>query len=230
MSVSMRTYGTRVMPLALALSAAASAAAAAKCPPVLMPALPGGEPETVVWLVDGVIPPTVTLTDEEIEARTTVDLQGRRMGPMRVQLISAPDAADVHDVRIVCWNPQTGRIQPGPGVQVIDVITVGLVASTRAPLEALVAAQDAYLAEHSRYATDLADLVRFGLPRDAELDFTSTDGGWSARTPAGDISYRCAVHVGDATAGEAGSAGDVTCERDDANANRAMSERYAAGL
>jgi hypothetical protein len=31
MSVSMRTYGTRVMPLALALSAAASAAAAAKC-------------------------------------------------------------------------------------------------------------------------------------------------------------------------------------------------------
>lgn len=110
------------------------------------------------------------------------------------------------------------------------MITVGLVESTRAPLEALVAAQDAYLAEHSRYATDLADLVRFGLPRDVELDFTSTDGGWSARTPAGDIAYRCAVHFADAAAGAGVPTGGITCERDDAKANRALSERYAAAL
>jgi hypothetical protein len=67
---------------------------------------------------------TRVVTDEEMEAGaalaseargTTQAGDGRRLvrvpaGPMRVQPVLELDAVDLHDVRIVCWNPRTGRI------------------------------------------------------------------------------------------------------------------------
>ena len=101
------------------------------------------------------------------------------------------------------------------------LLTTHLVESTRGPIEGLVKAQDAYFAEHSRYAHSLEDLVDFGVPEDAMLEFSSTSAGWSAATPGGDVAYRCfAQHTA------AGSRA-VWCEHG-AKGDRVMREWYEA--
>ncbi len=115
-------------------------------------------------------------------------------------------ASDVHSIVIKCWNPATGEFQPrgganviSVGAAVISVWTKGFVESTRAPIEGLLRAQEAHFSQHSRYAQSLDDLVGFGVPRDAMLEFSATSEGWSAVTARDDVAYRCFVYSGNAT-------------------------------
>ena len=98
------------------------------------------------------------------------------------------DASDVHSVRVTCWNPATGEIGGGVGLPLIVVLTKRLVESTRAPIEDLLRAQEAYFSQHSRYAQSLDDLRAVGVPQDVMLEFfaTPTDlNGTSASNRAG---------------------------------------------
>ena len=163
------------LPLTLAfvaLSLVSAEGAAAKCSPEL--AWPGLGLNDAVILVDG----SVVLSGvEELDEM----------------------ASDVHSIVIKCWNPATGEFQPRGGANVISVWTKGFVESTRAPIEALLRAQEAYFSQHSRYAQSLDDLVGFGVPRDAMLEFSATSEGWSAVTARDDVAYRCFVYSGNAT-------------------------------
>ena len=108
-------------------------------------------------------------------------------------------ASDVHSIVIKCWNPATGEFQPRGGANVISVWTKGFVESTRAPIEGLLRAQEEHFSQFSRYAQSLDDLVAFGVPHDAMLEFSATSEGWSAVTARDDVAYRCFVYSGNAT-------------------------------
>jgi len=157
----------------VALSLVFVEGAAAKCSPQL--AWPGLGLNDAVILVDG-----------------SVVLSG-------VEELNEMDASDLHSIVIKCWNPATGEFQARGGASVISVWTKGFVESTRAPIEALLRAQEAYFSQHSRYAQSLDDLVEFGVPEDAMLEFSATSEGWSAVTARDDVAYRCFVYSGNAT-------------------------------
>ena len=178
--------------------------AAAKCSPQMaMPGLERGEPVT---LKDGLIVGTGILGDLFAE----ID-----------------DPSNVHSGGIICWNPATGEFQPGGGISVIAIWTNGFVESTRAPIEALLQAQEAYFSQHSRYAQSLDDLVAFGVPQDAMLEFSGTSTGWSATTPRDDVAYRCFVYSGNATPELAEmKEHEVVCQTENAKASRALREMY----
>ena len=99
--------------------------------------------------------------------------------------------------------------------------------STRAPIEALLRAQEAYFSEHSRYAQSLDDLVEFGVPEDAMLEFSATSNGWSATTPRDDVDYRCFVYSGNATPELTEmKEHEVVCQPEKAKASRELREMY----
>ncbi len=164
------------LPLTLAfvaLGLVSAKGAAAKC--FSRMAWPGLELNDAVILVDG-----------------SVVLSG-------VEELNEMDASDVHSLVIQCWNPATGEFQPRGGANVISVWTKGFVASTRAPIEGLLRAQEEHFSQFSRYAQSLDELVGFGVPRDAMLEFSATSEGWSAVTARDDVAYRCFVYSGNAT-------------------------------
>ena len=176
--------------------------AAAKCSPQM--AWPGLEPTAPVIFLDGSV---VLSGGEELN----------EIYP-----------SDVHSLEIhLCWNPATGEFQPRGGVSVIAVWTNGFVASARAPIESLLRAQEVYFRQHSRYAQSLDDLVAFGVPQDAMLEFSGTSTGWSATTPRDDVAYRCFVYSGNATPELAEmKEHEVVCQTENAKASRALREMY----
>ncbi len=137
------------------------------------------------------------------------------------------DPESILSIEIICWNPETGEIGGGGGLSIIAIWTKGFVESTRAPIEALLRAQQAYFSHHSRYAQSLDDLVGFGVPEDAMLEFSATSTGWSATTPRDDVDYRCFVFSGNATPELAEmKEHEVVCQTENAKASRALRERY----
>ncbi len=178
----MRLSRTDLLPVLtiVALSLVSAEGVAAKCSQMAWPGLERGVP---VFIVDGSI-----MVPEMRAGNEAPALGGRVEGPAplpRAQSGSAinirpfdfdlPDAiddpSDIHSLEITCWNPKTGEIGGGGGVNVIRILTKSFVESTRAPIEALLRAQEAYFSQHSRYAQSLDDLVGFGVPRDAMLEF-----------------------------------------------------------
>ena len=164
--------GTLIPVAVVALSLVSAEGVAAKCRPQMT--WPGVGPNEAVVQVDGSV---VLWGTEELDGM---------------------DASEVHSLTIICWNPATGEIGGGGGLPVIVVMTKHFVESTRAPIEALLRAQKAHFSQHSSYAQSLDDLVGFGLPQDAMLEFSATSAGWSAATPRDDVAYRCFVFSGNA--------------------------------
>ncbi len=182
---------------------------AAKCSPQMT--WPGAERGEPVTLMDGLIVGT---------------------GQLALATLGIDDQADIHSLDLICWNPATGEFyNPGPGtgggINVFLLLTTRFVKSTRAPIEALLRAQEAYFSQHSRYAQSLDDLVGFGVARDAMLEFSATSTGWSATTPRDDVDYRCFVFSGNATPELAEmKEHEVVCQTENAKASRALRERY----
>ena len=198
----MRLSRTHLVPVAVvALSLVSAESAAAKCPSRIQ--MPGVGPNGAVVVVDG---SAVVSGSEELDGM---------------------DPSNIHSIELTCWNPATGEFGGGGGVPIIRIHSKGLVESTRAPIEALLRAQEAYISQHSRYARSLDDLVEFGLPRDSMLEFSATLTGWSATTPRQDVDYRCFVYSGDAPQELAGiKEHAIVCQSEAAKANRALREMY----
>ena len=209
----MRLSRSTLVPVAvIALSLIAVETVAAKCSPQM--AWPGLERGAPVIILDG------SIVGTGMQARSD---DGVLYSPVLEEL----DPESILSIEIICWNPETGEFQPGGGVSIIAIWTKGLVESTRAPIEVLLRAQQAYFSQHSRYAQGLDDLVGFGVPRDAMLEFSATSTGWSATTPRDDVDYRCFVYSGDApqelTEMEEH---EVVCQLERAKASRALQEMY----
>ena len=199
--------GTLVPVAVVALSLISAEGVAAKCSREIQ--MPGFEPGEPVVFLDGLFVPNGFNVPGESSALDEVD----------------PD--DVLTLRIACWNPATGEVEISVGVPVILVWTKSVMESTRTPIRDLLRAQQAYFSQHSRYARRLGDLVGFGLPRGAMLEFSATSAGWSATTPGGDVAHRCSVFSGNATQALAGMMEHkVVCQPEEGKVNRAMREMY----
>ncbi len=189
---------------------------AAKCPNRMQ--MPGLAFNDAVVLVDGAVVPI-----RMIERILTAEGLLRPQGPDDI------DPDDIHSMEITCWNPATGEFGGGVGVPIIRIHSKGLVESTRAPIEALLRAQEAYFSQHSRYAQSLDDLVGFGVPRDAMLEFSATSTGWSATTPRDDVDNRCFVYSGSAVPAVFGmKEHEIVCQPEKAKVSRALLEMYEA--
>ena len=200
------------LPLTLvfvALSLVSAEGIAAKCYRTAQ--MPGFGPNDAVVLLDGSIVPNAG----------SVASGGLTMDQLGIE------ASDIHSMEVTCWNPETGKFEGVGGVPAVRIRTKGLVESTRAPIEGLLRAQEAYFSQHSRYAHSLDDLVTFGVPRDAMLEFSATSTGWSAATPRDGVAYRCFVFSGDAPQELDGAEQhEVVCQPDAAKANPALREMY----
>ena len=136
------------------------------------------------------------------------------------------EAFDIEWAELTCWNPTTGEFG-GVGVPIWSLHTKSFVECTRAPIKGLLRAQQAHFSQHSRYAQSLDDLVEFGVPQDAMLEFTATSAGWSATTPRDDVAYRCFVFSGDAPKELAEvKEHEIVCQAEAAKANPALREMY----
>ncbi len=206
--------GTLVPVAVVALSLISAEGVAAKCSSRIQ--MPGLEFNDAVVLVDGAVVPV-----RMIERILTAEGLLRPQGPDDI------DPDDIHSMEITCWNPATGEFDSGVGVPVIRIHTKGLVDATRAPIEGLLRAQEAHFSQHSRYAHSLDDLVAFGVPRDAMLEFSVTSAGWSATTPRHGVAYRCFVFSGDPRQELAGTKEhEIVCQFEGARAGRLMQEMY----
>ena len=198
------------LPLTLAfvaLSLISAEGVAAKCSSRIQ--MPGLEFNDAVVLLDGSIVPDVGTA---ASGGLTLD--------------EFAEAFDIEWAELTCWNPTTGEFG-GVGVPIWSLHTKSFVESTRAPVEALLRAQEAYFSQHSRYARSLDDLVEFGVPQDAMLEFTATSAGWSATTPRDDVAYRCVVFSGDAAQELAVmNEHEVVCQAEGAKASRLMREMF----
>ena len=200
------------LPLTLAvvaLSLVFAEGAAAKCSSRIQ--VPGLGPNESVLLLDGSIVPSRVVE-----------------GQIFAEGLDEIDPSTIHSIELTCWNPATGEFGGGVvGVPIILVLSKGLVESTRAPIEALLRAQEAHFSQHSRYAQSLDDLVAFGVPQDAMLEFSATSSGWSATTPRDDAAYRCFVDPGNAAPELAGmKQHEVVCQPETARASHALREMY----
>ncbi len=175
--------GTHALVAVVAFGLVSAEDAAAKCSSQMT--WPGLERGAPVLILDG------SIVGTGMQARPD---DGVLYSPVLEEL----DPESIHSLEIICWNPETGEFQPGGGVSIIAIWTKGFVESTRAPIEALLWAQKAHFSQHSSYAQSLDDLVGFGLPQDAMLEFSATSAGWSAATPRDDVAYRCFVFSGNA--------------------------------
>ena len=136
------------------------------------------------------------------------------------------DPSNIGWIEITCWNPKTGKFGGG-GLPVIRIVTKALAESTRAPIEDLLQAQEAYFSQFSRYAQSLDDLMEFGVPEDSMLEFSATLTGWSATTPRDDVDYRCFVYSGDAPQELAKiKEHEIVCQPEKAKVSRALQEMY----
>ena len=222
------------LPLSLAfiaLSLVSAEGVAAKCGPQM--AWPGLERGVPVFIVDGsVMVPEMRAGNEAPALRAPVPRGGTinilEFWPVNVDFPDAfDDPSDIHSIEITCWNPETGEIGRGGGLEVIRILTKSFVESTRAPIEALLRAQEAYFSQHSRYAQSLDDLVGFGVPRDAMLEFSATSTGWSATTPRDDVDNRCFVYSGSAVPAVFGmKEHEIVCQPETARVSRALREVY----
>ncbi len=154
-------------------------------------------------------------------------MQARPDGVLYSPVLEELDPESILSIEIICWNPESGEFRFGGGISIIAIWTKGLEESTRAPIEALLRAQEAYFPQHSRYAQSLDDLRGFGIPEDAMLEFSATATGWSATTPRDDVAYRCFVYSGNATPELAEmKEHEVVCQTENATASRALQEMY----
>jgi hypothetical protein len=136
------------------------------------------------------------------------------------------EAFDIEWAELTCWNPTTGEFG-GVGVPIWSFHTKPFVESTRAPIEALLRAQEAYFSQHSRYARSIDDLVEFGVPEDSMLEFSATLTGWSATTLRDGVAFRCFVYSGDALQELAEmTEHEVVCQSEAAKANPALREMW----
>ncbi len=199
--------GTLVPVAVVALSLASAEGVAAKCSSRIQ--MPGLEFNDAVVLLDGSIVP---------------DVGTAASGGLTLNEFA--EAFDIEWAELTCWNPTTGEFG-GVGVPIWSLHTKSFVESTRAPIEALLRAQEAHFSQHSRYAQSLDDLVGFGVPLDAMLEFSATSTGWSATTPRDDVDYRCFVYSGEAPQELAGmKEHEVVCQSERAKASRALREMY----
>jgi hypothetical protein len=198
------------LPLSLAfvaLTLVFAEGAAAKCTPGAT--WPGLEPGVPVVLVDGSIAATRLRDGERILEEEEID------------------PSTIHSLEVTCWNPRTGEIGGGVGLNVIAIWTNSLAETTRAPIDALLRAQTAYFSQHSRYVQSLDELRGFGIPEDAMLEFSATPTGWSATTPRDDVDYRCFVYSGSAVPAVFGmKEREVVCQPETARVSRALREMY----
>ena len=196
------------LPLTLAvvaLSLISAEDAAAKCFPQL--AWPGLEQGAPVVMLDGSFVGT--------------GMSGEQAG------LEELDPSDIYSIDIICWNPATGEFRTGGGVNVISIVTKRLHESTRAPIEVLLRAQEAYFFKHARYAQSLDDLRGLSIPEDAMLEFSATSSGWSASTPKDDVAYRCFVQPGNAEAALGGmKQHEVVCQPETAQASRVLRDMH----
>ena len=63
-------------------------------------------------------------------------------------------------------------------------------------LRELVAAQDAYFADHSAFSDDLEQLPSLELSPGVTIEVTTHEKGWSATAKHNRLAYRCLVYVG----------------------------------
>ncbi len=204
----MRLSRSTLVPVAVvALSLVSAEGVAAKCSSRIQ--MPGLEFNDAVVLLDGSIVP---------------DVGTAASGGLTLNEFA--EAFDIEWAELTCWNPTTGEFG-GVGVPIWSLHTKSFVESTRAPIEGLLRAQGAYFSEFSRYAQSRVELVVFGLPRDAMLEFSVTSAGWSATTPRDDVAFRCFVFSGDAPKELAEmKEHEIVCQSEAAKANPALREMY----
>ena len=191
----------------MALSLVAAEGVAAKCPNRMQ--MPGLAFNDAVVLLDGSIVP---------------DVGTAASGGLTLNEFA--EAFDIEWAELTCWNPTTGEFG-GVGVPIWSLHTKSFVESTRAPIEALLRAQEAYFSQHSRYARSLDDLVEFGVPEDPMLEFSATLTGWSATTPRDGVAFRCFVYLGDPPQELSEvTEHEVVCQSEAAKANPALREMW----
>lgn len=165
--------------------------------------LPGYASNEGVTVIDGVVVP-----------------RGMREGALSADLEPA-------SIEITCWNPETNTFGQR-GVMVIRVQTQSLVEATQAPLLELIEAQRAFRAEHGRDAPDLASLSGHGLAPEHGLDYETTETGWRASTPEGDVAHRCWATEASASLPNDDGSPALACNRVDALALRSLRAYYEA--
>ena len=189
--------------LALSLIALLAVAPSARKCPTPQAAMPGYGLREVVLVIDGVVFP-----------RDTKDV--------------SLEEEDIESIWIRCWNPATSSFELD-GIPLALVHTKKTFEATRAPLLQLVRAQEEFKARHQRYATDLASLAPFGLPKDVAFEFEATESTWKASTPSAAVTYQCSANA--ASAGSAGADGQpkLDCVPVDTLALRSLRARFDAG-
>ncbi|HUF51337.1 MAG TPA: hypothetical protein VMN60_10910 [Longimicrobiales bacterium] len=107
--------------------------------------------------------------------------------------------ANIHSLAIICWDPVKRVLQRGTGENVVHVTTKTFVASLHEDLRRIVAAQDAFRAEHGRFAGKLTELELKPATPGIDITMSRSEAGWHA-TAAGDLLIiTCHVFAGAVT-------------------------------
>lgn len=132
------------------------------------------------------------------------------------------DPEDVHSIAVTCWRPESNTFGTGAGptVGVVRIHTKPAMRATRAPLEALVRAQEAYVGANGHAAARLDDLRMYGLANHAGLRYDVTDDGWTASTPDDRVAWQCTA----SSPADDGSA--IVCDTRDGLGLASMRERF----
>ncbi len=206
-------------------------------------------PAILLGMLLSISPPIPTTTDGIAPTRkcaSTVTLPGieEKMPVYLVDggIVDIPDGntdflakLDIDFVDITCWSPETGEFSRRPGVSVVYMTTKASTQRARDPIEQLVQAQEAYLAEHGSYATSLDELVSRSGPSASSapyenIDFISYENGWSASTVEGVGAIQCSAFQGEIDPGfPVLSAGTILCENDYSIADRTLRARLMSG-
>lgn len=109
------------------------------------------------------------------------------------------DRADIARIDVLCWDPVRRVLQRGTGENVVHVTTKTFMASVHEDLRRVVAAQDAFRAEHGRFAGELTKLELQPATPGIDIAMSRSETGWHA-TAGGDLlTISCQVYAGAVT-------------------------------
>lgn len=106
---------------------------------------------------------------------------------------------DVHELQVLCLDPEKRVLKTGTGEPVLYLTTTAFMAALPDDVGQLVAAQDEYRAEHGRFAGTPGDLgVQLATPG-LEVSLTVSANGWHATAGSGLLVVACHVFAGSIT-------------------------------
>lgn len=105
-------------------------------------------------------------------------------------------ADSLHSLYITCWDPEARTLQKGTGEPVVHVTSKLFMDALHEDMHRIVAAQDAYYAQHGRFAGLIGDLEASIMTPGLEVTIATSDDGWRA-TGRGDLLIvSCSVFAG----------------------------------